>query len=127
MSHTNIAKNTLSIKKGRGKMKTKKQKIKEHLEAGNVITQRDAYELSNHTRLAAVIHELRNDEKNPMDIRDVSINEVNESGERVNYSEYYLKNPGGNKNQISMFSDDPKTFRAWLDAPPKFDEKKHIR
>ena len=108
-------------------MKTKKQKIKEHLEAGNVITQRDAYELFHHTRLAAVIQELRNDEKNPMDIQDVSINEVNESGERVNYSEYYLKNPGGNKNQISMFSDDPKTFRAWLDAPPKFDGKKHIR
>ena len=84
-------------------MKTKKQKIKEYLEAGNVITQRDAYQLFNHTRLAAVIHELRNDEKNPMDIQDVSINEVNESGERVNYSEYYLKNPGGNKNQISTY------------------------
>ena len=53
----------MSIKKGRGKMRTKKQRIKEHLEAGNVITQRDAYQLFNHTRLAAVIHELRNETK----------------------------------------------------------------
>ena len=105
-------------------MKTKKQKIREHLEAGNVITQRDAYVLFNHTRLAAVIFELKEE---GLDIETKMINDVNMSGEKLSYAEYYIKNPGGNKNQISMFSDDPKTFRAWLDAPPKFDKKKHLR
>ena len=104
--------------------RTKKQRIKEHLEAGNVITQRDAISLFNHYRLAAVIFELKEE---GLDIETKMINDVNMSGEKLSYAEYYIKNLGGNKNQISMFSDDPKPFRAWLDAPPKFDGKKHIR
>ena len=95
--------------------KTKKQRIKEHLELGNSITQRDAYELFNHTRLAAVIHELKNDPVNPLDIESEDISETNMSGDKIRYTKYSLINPVGNKDQISMFSDEPVVFRSWLE------------
>ena len=38
-----------------------------------------------------------------------------------------LLNVDKNSDQIGMFSNDAKNFREWLDAPPKFDKKKHIR
>ena len=48
-------------------------------------------------------------------------------GEKISFTEYSLKNVVGDISQVAMFSDDPKTFRGWLDEPPKFDKKKHIR
>ena len=104
-------------------MKTKKQRIKEHLEMGNSITQRDAYELFNHTRLAAVVHELKSE---GMNISSTEKSHVNSDAQTIRYSEYKMIGAPGNKDQISMFSSDLKNSN-WADAPPKFDEKKHIR
>lgn len=99
--------------------KTKKQRIREHLELGNSITQRDAYELFNHTRLAAVIHEFKNDPVNPLSIEKEDVVKTNMSGDKIRYTEYRLKNPIGNKDQLSMFSEDAKIFRSWMDKAPK--------
>jgi len=97
-------------------MRTKKQKIKEHLEFGNTITQRDAYELFNHTRLAAVIHELKSD---GMKIETTEKSHTNSDGQKIRYAEYKMIGATGNKDQISMFSDEPIKFRRWLDQAPK--------
>ena len=105
-------------------MKTKKQKIKEHLELGNGITQKDAIELFNAYRLSAIIFDLK---KDGLKIETIDKTRTNYDGQTVRFAEYKMLNAPGNKDQISMFSDEPKKFRTWLDTPPKFDDKKHIR
>ena len=91
---------------------------------GNAITQRDAYELFNHTRLAAVIHELKSE---GMNINSEEKSNVNSDGQTIRYSEYKMIGAPGNKDQISMFGEDLNGSTKWIDQPPKFDEKKHIR
>ena len=108
-------------------MKTKKQKVREHLALGNSISQRDAIELFNAYRLAAIIHDLKHDKHNPMKIETIDKTTTNQRGETSRFAEYKMIGAPGNKDQISMFSDKPKEFRTWLDTPPKFDDKKHIR
>ena len=103
---------------------TKKQKIKEHLEMGNTITQREAIELFSAYRLAAVIHKLK---KENMRIEKVEKTHINNDGQNIRYAEYKMVGAPGNKEQISMFSNNKKEFRNFLDSPPKFDGKKHIR
>lgn len=105
-------------------MKTKKQKIKEHLEMGNGITQKDAIELFNAYRLSAIIFDLK---KDGLKIETIDKSHTNTDGQSIRFAEYKMVNAPGNKDQISMFTDNPKEFRAWLDTPPTFDEKKHIR
>ncbi len=105
-------------------MKTKKQKIKEHLELGNGITQKDAIELFNAYRLSAIIFDLK---KDGMKIETIDKSHTNMDNQSIRFAEYKMINAPGNKDQISMFSDSPKEFKSWLDTPPAFDEKKHIR
>ena len=105
-------------------MKTKKQKIKEYLESGNTITQREAIELFSAYRLAAVIHKLK---KENMPIEKVEKTHINNEGRNIRYAEYKMIGAPGNKAQISMFSNDKKEFKAGLDSPPSLNEKKHIR
>jgi len=104
--------------------KSKTQKIKEHLELGNGITQKDAIELFNAYRLSAIIFNLK---KDGMKIETVDKSHKNYDGQTVRFAEYKMLNAPGNKDQISMFSNNKKEYREWLDSPPKFDEKKHIR
>ena len=105
-------------------MKTKKQKIKEHLEMGNGITQKDAIELFNAYRLSAIIFDLK---KDGLKIETIDKSHTNTDGQSIRFAEYKMVNAPGNKDQITMFTDNPKEFRTWLDTPPKFDDKKHIR
>tara|TARA_R100001086_G_scaffold24426_5_gene11522 strand:+ start:431 stop:745 length:315 start_codon:yes stop_codon:yes gene_type:complete len=101
--------------------KTKKQKIKEHLESGKKITPREAIVLYNHYRLAAVIFELKQE---GLKIK-TDYHFPKDGGQ---YASYYLDINSDENKQVKMFSDNPQTFRSWLDEePPKFDEKKHIR
>ena len=51
----------------------------------------------------------------------------NAEGQTSRFAEYKCTNAEGNKEQINMFSTDPKKFRTWLDEPPRLNEKKHIR
>lgn len=104
-------------------MKTKKQKIKEHLELGNGITQKDAIELFNAYRLSAIIFDLK---KDGMKIETIDRNHTNMDGQTIRFAEYKMIGAPGDKDQISMFTDSPKQFRAWLDTPPKL-KKEHIR
>tara|TARA_B100001939_G_scaffold114803_1_gene99288 strand:+ start:877 stop:1194 length:318 start_codon:yes stop_codon:yes gene_type:complete len=96
--------------------KTKKQKIKEHLELGNGITQKDAIELFNAYRLSAVIFDLKRD---GMKIETIDKSHVNADGQNIRFAEYKMIGAPGDKDQISMFTDSPKVFRSWLDQPPK--------
>jgi len=105
--------------------KTKKQKIKEHLQAGKKITPREAINLYNHYRLAAVVFELK---KEGMKIKTDIYNSKNINGETIQYASYSLDVNSDDNEQVRMFSDNPQTFRGWLDdEPPKFDKKKHLR
>lgn len=96
--------------------KSKKQKIKEHLEFGNGITQKDAIELFNAYRLSAVIFDLKDE---GMKIETIDKSHVNADGQKIRFAEYKMLSAPGNKDQISMFSDKPKVFRDWLNEPPK--------
>tara|TARA_R110002020_G_scaffold357467_3_gene569839 strand:- start:7334 stop:7651 length:318 start_codon:yes stop_codon:yes gene_type:complete len=96
--------------------KTKKQKIKEHLEMGNTISQRDAIQLFNAYRLSAIIFDLK---KSGMKIETIDKSTTNQQGETSRFAEYKMIGAPGNKDQISMFSNEPKNFRKWLDEPPK--------
>lgn len=93
--------------------KTKKQKIKEHLEMGNSISQRDAIQLFNAYRLSAVIFDLK---KDGMRIETIDKSTTNQQGETSRFAEYKMINAPGNKDQISMFSKNPKEFSKWLHA-----------
>ena len=104
--------------------KTKKQKIREHLESGKKITPKEAIICYNHYRLAAVIFDLK---KEGMDIKTVNHTNRNNNGEFISYASYHLKAEVDDNEQIKMFTDDAKTFRDWLDSPPDFNKKKHIR
>jgi|TARA_R100000084_G_C4637105_1_gene141573 hypothetical protein len=96
--------------------KTKKQKIKEHLEMGNTISQRDAIQLFNAYRLSAIIFDLK---KDGIRIETIDKSTTNQQGETSRFAEYKMINAPGNKDQVNMFSSEPKNFRTWLDEPPK--------
>ena len=104
--------------------KSKNQKIKEHLQSGKTITSWEAIEDYNVTRLAAIVFNLK---KDGMKIESKDFTEKNSNGETVKFTRYKCLDIAEDKSQISMFSEDKKTFRKWLDSPPVFDEKKHIR
>ena len=104
--------------------KSKHQKIKDHLQSGRSITSWQAIQEYNVTRLASIIFYLK---KEGLLIETKNITEKNSNGETVKYAKYKLLNVDKNSDQIGMFSNDAKNFREWLDAPPKFDKKKHIR
>ena len=116
-------------------MKTKKQKIKEHLESGKSITSWEAIELYNVTRLAAIIFNLK--EKGWI-IKTTNMSKKNNSGETIKYAKYTyypletkaratenkiikerIKSDREWAEQISMFTKEPKQFKRWLDTPPK--------
>ena len=97
-------------------MKSKKQKIKEYLECGNGITQKDAIELFNAYRLSAVIFDLKEE---GMKIKTIDKSHTNADGQTIRFAEYKMVNPTGDRNQISMFGEEPREFRRWLDSPPK--------
>lgn len=105
-------------------MKTKKQKIKEYLESGNTITQREAIDLFSAYRLAAVIHKLK---KENMPIEKVEKTHINNEGRNIRYAEYKMIVTLDLKEQMGMFSNNEKEFRNWLDSPPRLNKKKHIR
>lgn len=96
--------------------KSKKQKIKEHLEYGNGITQKDAIELFNAYRLSAVIFDLKDE---GMKIETIDKSHKNSDGQTIRFAEYRMINAVGNKNQLAMFSSEPKEFKRWLDTPPR--------
>lgn len=98
------------------KKKTKHQKIKEHLESGKSITSWEAIELYNVTRLAAIIFNLK---KDGMKIESKDYSGKNSYGEFVRYTKYKCLDIIQDKDQISMFGDEPREFRRWLDTPPK--------
>ncbi|BAQ90588.1 hypothetical protein [uncultured Mediterranean phage uvMED] len=104
--------------------KSKHQKIKEHLESGKSITSWQAIQEYNVTRLASVIYYLK---KEGLLIETKNIVEKNSSGDTIKYAKYKLLSVNKNNDQIGMFSNKPKEFKRWLDAPPVFDKKKHIR
>jgi len=104
--------------------KSKTQKIKEHLELGNGITQKDAIELFNAYRLSAIIFNLK---KDGMKIETVDRSHKNYDDQTIRFAEYKLLNAPGNKDQLSMFDSNKKEYKNWLETPPKFDKKKHIR
>jgi len=104
--------------------KSKHQKIKEHLESGKTITSWEAIQLYNVTRLAAIIFNLK---KDGMRIESKNHTEKNGFGDTVKYARYKCLDVVQDKEQLSIFTKKPKTFKRWLDTPPKFDEKKHIR
>ena len=104
--------------------KSKHQKIKEHLQSGKSITSWQAIQEYNVTRLASVIYYLK---KEGLLIETKNITEKNSSGETVKYAKYKLLSVDKDSDQIGMFSKEPKVFKRWLDAPPVFDKKKHIR
>ena len=106
------------------KKKTKHQKIKEHLKSGRSITSWEAIKEYNVTRLASIIFYLK---KEGLLIDTKNITEKNSNGETVKYAKYKLLDVDKNNDQIGMFSDEPKEFKKWLDVPPLFDKKKHIR
>lgn len=66
------------------KRKTKKQLIKEHLQAGRSITPMEALKLYDSFRLAAVIHVLR--EKEGLNI----ITNICQSTTGAEYAQYYI-------------------------------------
>ena len=98
------------------KKKTKHQKIKEHLESGKSITSWEAIELYNVTRLAAIIFNLK---KDGMKIESKDYSGKNSYGEFVRYTKYKCLDIIQDKDQISMFGDETREFRRWLDTPPK--------
>ena len=99
--------------------------IKNHLNSGRTITPLEALDLYGCFRLAAVIFILKNE--HGMNIKTEEKTRTNGSGVSKRFAEYRCVSPEGDKEQINMFSDDPKKFKKWLDEPPKLNEKKHIR
>jgi len=100
--------------------------IKNHLNSGRTITPLEALDLYGCFRLAAVIFILK-DKPHYMNIKTEEKTRVNGNGVTKRFAEYKCVSPEGNKEQLSMFSNNAKEFRDWLDKPPQFDEKKHIR
>tara|TARA_R100000655_G_scaffold7920_4_gene21114 strand:+ start:47 stop:331 length:285 start_codon:yes stop_codon:yes gene_type:complete len=94
-------------------MMTKTAKIKKHFQNGNSLTSWEAIEKFNCTRLAAVVCNLK---KQGMRFETTKKSHTNSEGQTSRYAEYKCTNAEGNKNQLSMFSEDAKEFRAWLDA-----------
>ena len=70
------------------------KRIKHYLESGGRLTPLDALSKFNCFRLAAVIHNLRED--------GIPIKTKTVKNGQKSYAEYYLENPIGNKNQISL-------------------------
>ena len=103
---------------------SKTQKIKKHFENGNSLTSWEAIELFRCTRLAAVVSVLKD---RGMRFQTEKCSSVNSQGQKSNFVRYTCTNAAGNENQISMFTQDASKFKKWLDQPPTFDEKKHIR
>ena len=103
---------------------TKTEKIKRHFEAGNSLTSWEAIEKFNCTRLAAVVCNLK---KQGMKFQTDKLKHTNLEGNTSRFVKYTCVNAEGDKDQISMFTDNPKEFRTWLDTPPKFEAKKHVR
>ena len=106
------------------KNKSKHQKIIEDLESGKTITSWEAIKEYNVTRLAAIIFNLK---KDGMKIESKDYTEKNGYGDTVKYTRYKCLNIIEDRDQLDMFSNKPKEFKRWLDAPPVFDKKKHIR
>lgn len=96
--------------------KSKHQKIKEHLESGKSITSWEAIQEYNVTRLAAIIFNLK---KDGMRIESKDYVGKNNNGENIRYTKYKCLDIIEDKDQLSMFSDEPKEFKRWLDSPPK--------
>ena len=96
--------------------KSKHQRIKEHLESGKSITSWEAIKEYNVTRLAAIIFNLK---KDGMKIESKDFTEKNGYGDIVKYTRYKCLDIVEDKDQLSMFSDEPKEFKRWLDTPPR--------
>ena len=108
---------------------TKTEKIKRHFQNGNSLTSWEAIHKFNCTRLAAIVCNLK---KKPHYMRFDTINKThkNAEGQTSRFAEYKCINAEGHKDQLNMFARPPVTaqgFRKWLDEPPEFDKKKHIR
>ena len=92
---------------------TKTAKIKKHFQNGNSLTSWEAIEKFNCTRLAAVVCNLK---KQGMNFETKAKSNTNSEGQKSRFVEYKCTNAEGNKDQISMFSEDAKEYRNWLDA-----------
>ena len=106
---------------------TKTEKIKRHFQNGNSLTSWESIEMFNCTRLAAVVCNLK---KKGMRFETVTKSHTNSEGQTSRFAKYKCINAEGHKDQLNMFVRSPVTaqgFREWLDEPPKFDKKKHIR
>lgn len=68
--------------------------IRHYLESGGKLTPLDALDKFKCMRLAAVIHQLRNE--------GVEVETKTIKNGRKSYAQYYMKNPVGNKNQMSL-------------------------
>jgi len=103
---------------------TKTEKITKHFEAGNSLTSWEAIEKFNCTRLAAVVCNLK---KKGMRFDTQKLKHTNSEGNTSRFVKYTCTNAEGHKDQINMFTKNAEKFRTWLDTPPKFEAKKHIR
>ena len=65
--------------------------------------------------------------KDGMKIESKDYTEKNRYGDTVKYTRYKCLNVIEDRDQLGMFSNKPKEFKRWLDAPPTFNKKKHIR
>tara|TARA_R100001463_G_scaffold134613_1_gene196975 strand:- start:406 stop:633 length:228 start_codon:yes stop_codon:yes gene_type:complete len=68
--------------------------IKHYLESGGKLTPLDALDKFKCMRLAAVIHQLRNE--------GIKVETKTIKNGQKSYAQYYMKNPIGNKNQMSL-------------------------
>ena len=68
--------------------------IKHYLESGGKLTPLDALDKFKCMRLAAVIHQLRNE--------GIEVETKTIKNGRKSYAQYYMKNVEGNKNQMSL-------------------------
>lgn len=68
--------------------------IKHFLESGGKLTPLEALDKFNCMRLAAVVHQLRSE--------GVQVETKTIKNGKKSYAQYYMKNPSGNKNQMSL-------------------------
>ena len=68
--------------------------IKHYLESGGKLTPLDALDKFQCMRLAAVIHQLRGE--------GIEVETETVKNGQKSFARYYMKNPAGNKNQLSL-------------------------